>query len=149
MTFDKREIEILNAAYQVFVGKTHIFDVVKPPKWENTGIENWVQTELTAGLIDRDYEVSTTGKRKRDCDLIVNKKDWKSDIGIEIKAFTCSYVRGLIDGIRGHPKADLYLYIGQFESDALNQFEDYFKKKGYIKEHRKFDDWMVMLVKKA
>ena len=132
----------------MFVGRTHIFDVFKPSKWQNTGIENWVQTELTMGLIDRDYEVTTEGKIKRGCDIIVKNKDIGLDVGIEIKAFTCAWTQGLIEGIKKHPKADLYLFLSQFDPDEFDQLESYFKKNGYIDKYRKFKDWFVMLAKK-
>ena len=139
---------MLNAAYQVFVGRTHIFDVFKPSKWQNTGIENWVQTELTVGLIDRDYEVTTEGKVKRGCDIIVKNKSNGLNIGIEIKAFTSAWTQGLINGIEEHPKADLYLFLSQFDIDEFKKLENYFKKNGYINKYRKFKNWFVMLVKK-
>jgi len=75
MVFNQKEIDLLNAAYQVFVGRTHIFQIFKPSEWQNTGIENWVQTEYIVGLIDRDYEVTTEGKVKRGCDIIVKNKE--------------------------------------------------------------------------
>jgi len=148
MKFNEIEIDLLNSAYQVFVGRTHIFDVFKPSKWENTGFENWVQTELTVGLIDRDYEVTTEGKIRRGCDIIVENKNKGLNFGIEIKAFTSAWTQGLINGIKEHPKADLYLFLSQFDKDEFEQLETYFQKNGYINKYRLFKDWFVMLVKK-
>ncbi|MBS7632068.1 hypothetical protein KEJ15_00360 [Candidatus Bathyarchaeota archaeon] len=148
MTFNKKEIDLLRAAYQAFVGKTHTFEVYKSPDWENTGIENWVQTEFTVALVDRDYSVTTEGKVKRGCDLIVKNDKLHLDVGIEIRAYTCVYPEGLIDGIEKHPKADLYLFLSQFDNESLSQLNAYFKKNGYIENHRTFSGWMVMLVKK-
>lgn len=147
MAFSRKEIDLLNSAYQIFVGRTHSFDVLGAKKYENTGIENWVQTELTVGLVDRDYEVNTEGKRARNCDLIVINKNLGLDVGIEIKAFTSAWSQGLIDGIRKHP-TDLYLFLSQFDSDEFKQLEDYLAKKGYIWECRKLNNWQLMLVKK-
>jgi len=149
MVFNQKEIDLLNAAYQVFVGRTHIFQIFKPSEWQNTGIENWVQTEYIVGLIDRDYEVTTEGKVKRGCDIIVKNKSKGLDVGIEIKAFTSAWTKGLVDGIQGHPKADLYLFLGQYDAAEFKKLEAYIKKNGFSREYRELDkDWFVMLVRK-
>jgi hypothetical protein len=130
MSLSQKEIDLLNAAYQIFVGRTHIFNVLSTEKWQNTGMENWVQTELTVGLLDRDYDVSTTGKIARHCDLIVKNKSLGLDVGIEIKAFTCSYAQGCIDGIKKHP-TQLYLFVIQYDENDFNYLKDYLDKKKY------------------
>ncbi len=73
---------LLNIAYLTFVGRTHLYDVLSDPKWATTGIEHWVQTELIVAFTDRDYNVTTTGKVKRQCDLLVN------NIGVELRTAT-------------------------------------------------------------
>ena len=148
MEFNEKEIDLLNSAYQVFVGRTHIFDVLKSPEYENTGMENWVQTELAVGLVDRDYEVSTEGKQARDCDLIVKNKSKGLEIGIEIRAFTSAWTNGFINAFKEHPKADLYLFLSPFDKSMFEQLESYFKKNDYVSKHRVFKNWFVMLVKK-
>ena len=146
--FTEQEIDLLNSAYQTFVGRSHTFDVLSKAKWSNMGIENWVQTEFVVALVDRDYGVTTIGKVSRDCDLIVSEEESGLDVGIEIKAFTRPYLKGLISGIEGHPKADLYFFICRFDEGMQNKLEAHLKGHSYIWKNRIFNGWMVMLVKK-
>jgi len=150
MVFDQKEIDLLDAAYQTFIGRTHVFDVLSKRKWSSTGIENWVQTEFLLALIDRGYEVSTIGKVKRDCDIIVKEEESTLDVGIEIRALTSVYYKYLIDGIVKHPHADLYLFLSKVDTDKLKELNDYFEQHGYVKEYRMLShDWMIMLAKRS
>lgn len=141
--FTETEINLLNSAYQTFIGRTHVFDVLSEAKWSNAGIENWVQIEFAVALVDRDYEVTTVGKRERDCDLLVN------DIGIEIRALTRASFSSLKSAFKDHKKAELYFYICKFDEKKWNEFRKYLKEQGYIEIARTFNDWIVVLVKKA
>ena len=146
---DQKEIDLLNAAYQTFVGRTHIFDVLSEKKWKDTGIENWVQTEYIVAMIDRGYEVTTTGKVDRDCDIIVQQEKSGLNIGIELGATTSTYYKSLTNRIERHPNADLYLFLSKVDANMLEELNEYFEQHGYVEERRMLnDDWMVMLVKK-
>jgi len=151
--FRKEEIDLLDVCYQTFIGRTHIFDVLSAKKWRDTGIENWVQTEFIAALFDRGFDVSTYGKRRRDCDIIVRNEQLELDVGIEIKTLThTSYYREILinQGIKKHSKADLFLFLTRFDNDMLRALIDYLEQNDYIEEHRMLnDDWMVMIVKRG
>lgn len=148
--FNKKELDLLAAAYQTFVGRIHVFDVLSEKKWSATGIENWIQTEFIVALIDRGYEVTTIGKAKRDCDIIVKEEKSGLDVGIEIRALTSLYYKWLIGGLSKHPYADLYLFLSKVDNDMLKELNDYFEQYGYIKEYRMLNEhWMLMLVKKV
>lgn len=144
--FSKEESELLDAAYQIFVGRTHVFNVFSEIKWSNTGIENWVQTEYIVGLGDRGYDVFTVGKLARDCDLIVKKGDL--NVGIELGAITSHYYPSLINRIRRHFRADLYLFLFKASDVMLERLDDYYEKNGYVKKYRPIGEWAVMLVKR-
>jgi len=148
MMFTDKEVDLLNSAYQTFVGRSHVLDVLSKEKWSNTGIENWVQTEFTVALIDRDYDVTTIGKRKRDCDLIITEKQSGLDVGLEIKAFTCPYYKGLVDGLVSHSNADLYFFICRYDDEMWKQLKEYLEENSYAENHRKFSGWIAMLIKK-
>lgn len=149
----QKEIDILNAGYQTFVGRTHVFDVLSEKKWKDTGMENWVQTEYIVALIDRDYDVTTIGKRKRDCDIIVKGKKSGLDVGIEIKTLThTNYYKEILikQGIQKHTKADLFLFLVRVDEEALKELSAFLRQDDYSERHRMLnDDWMIMLVKKA
>ena len=148
----KEEIDLLDACYLTFIGRTHVFDVLSAKKWRDTGIENWVQTEFIVALFDRGCDVSTYGKKKRDCDIIAKKKELELDIGIEIKTLThTSYYKEILinQGIRKHSRADLFLFLTRFDNDMLRALIDYLGESDYIEEHRMLnDDWMVMIAKR-
>lgn len=148
MSFSSKELEILATAYQTFVGRTHVFDVLSAKKWSATGIENWVQTELIVALIDRDYDVTTVGKVKRDCDIIV-KDSSGFNIGLELRAGTSGDHKWLIQCIASHQNADLYLLVSRIDDNTLVGLSNYFNQYSFVETHRMLnDDWMVMLVKR-
>ncbi len=153
LVFREEERVLLDAAYQTFVGRTHLFDVFSEKKWKDTGIENWAQTEYIVSLIDRGYEVTTYGKRKRDCDVIVKNKKTNLDVGIEIKTITHTnyYMEILVrQGIQKHSRADLFLFLAKVNDVVLQELDDYFRRNSYIEEHKMLnDDWMTMLAKKT
>jgi len=151
--FKKEEIDLLDVCYQTFVARTHVFDALSAKKWKDTGIEKWVQIEFIVALIDRNYDVTTIGTRKRDCDIIVRNEESSLDAGIEIKTIThTNYYKEVLikQGIHKHTKADLFLFLARVDSDVLTELVDYLKQDGYVEEHRMLNnDWMVMLVKKT
>lgn len=132
--FDEKESGLLDAAYQIFVGRTHVFDVLSEKKWESAGIENWIQIEYAIGLSDRGYDVSVKGKLKRDCDLIVKKGGL--DVGIELAAVTSGYYPSLTDRLRRHPRAELYLFVSKANEKILRGLDDYFDKNGYVEKQQ-------------
>lgn len=148
--FNEEEIKLLNATYETLVGRTHVFDIFSNSKWRNTGIENWAQTELIVALTDRNYDVTTKGKVKRDCDIIV-KKDF-IDLGIELKCMTYSknYRTTLInEGLINHPNADLFIFLAKVDEPELEGLCDYCTKEQYVWETSRLnDEWILMLVKK-
>lgn len=142
-----KELEILATAYQTFIGRTHIFDVLSEKKWSATGIENWVQTEIIVALIDRGYDVTTRGKIKRDCDVIITDNSG-FDVGLELRAGTAGDYKWLLQGIVSHQNADLYLFISRVDSNTISGLGNYFRQYNFIEDHRMLnDDWMIMLVK--
>jgi len=152
--FDKNKLELLDVAYQTFVARTHVFDVLRDDKWKDTGIENWVQTEFIIALVDREYDVSTIGKRERNCDIIVKSEKSGLNIGIEIETITypeyCKYVF-VEQGLRKHinPEPDLFFFLGRIDNNVLMELDEYIEQHGYVEKHKMFmKDWMVMLVKK-
>ena len=104
-------------------------------------------------MIDRDYDVTTVGKRKRDCDIIVKEKKSGLDVGIEIKTLThTNYYKEILikQGIQKHTKADLFLFLVRVDEEALKELSAFLRQDDYSERHRMLnDDWMIMLVKKA
>jgi hypothetical protein len=71
------------------------------------------------------------------------------DVGIEIKASTSAWTKGLIDGIQGHPEADLYLFPSQYDASEFSSLNDHIKNSGFDMKYRELNkDWYVMLVMK-
>ena len=63
--------KILDASFETFVGRTHLFDVLGQRRFKSTGFEHWVQTEMIIALTDRNYSVTTERKVRKECDLII------------------------------------------------------------------------------
>lgn len=150
--FSKEETKLLDASYETLVGRTHLFDIFSGKKWKDTGIENWVQTELIVALVDRGYDVTTIGKRNRDCDVIVKKDQTELDVGIEIKTIThANYFKEILvkQGLEKHCEADLFLFLAKVDERALNKLTEYFRQHNYIEKRKSLNDkWIIMLVKK-
>jgi len=151
--FGKNESELLDVAYATFINRLHIFDTLSADKWKDTGIENWVQIEFIIALLDRGYDVSTIGKKKRNCDLIV-KNETGLNIGIEIETITYPrYWRYIFvtQGLEKHisPEPDLFLFLGRIDSDIFRKLDKYLKQHNYVEKHEMLaNDWMVMILKK-
>jgi len=150
--FSGEEIKLLAATYETLVGRTHLLDVFSGKKWKDTGIENWVQTELIVAFVDRGYNVTTIGKRNRDCDLIVKKEKAKLDVGIEIKTIThASYFKQILvkQGLEKHCNADLFIFLAKVDDKVLKELTEYFRQQNYSEERKMLNEkWMIMLVKK-
>jgi hypothetical protein len=135
--------ELVDIAFLTFIGRTHVFDVLSNPKWRNTGIEHWVQTELIVAFTDRGYDVTTIGKVDRDCDLLIN------GVGVELRSGanpTPSAARDYyVNVFKVHPNADLYLFITpttpEFEQEIINYCNA--NQITYIKKILD-KDWIVM-----
>jgi len=151
--FNKKELELLATAYQTFIGRIHVFDVLGDKSFKDTGIENWVKTELIVALIDRGYEATTIETKKLGCDLFVKEEKLGLDVSVEIKTIThTSYYKEILvkQGLQKYPNVDLFLFLAKVDSVVLKELDDYFRQHGYIEEHRMLnDDWMTMLVKKS
>jgi hypothetical protein len=151
--FSKDESDLLDVAYAIFINRLHVFDTLSADKWKDTGIENWVQTEFMIALLDRGYDVSTIGKKKRNCDLIVKNKGGLN-VGIEIETITYpqywQYVF-ITQGLEKHisPEPDLFLFLGRIDNDALTKLDEYLRQHNYVEKHDMFaKGWMVMILKK-
>jgi len=145
--FTDEEINLLTSAHQTFDKRSNVFDMLSEADWKEAGIENWVQIELAVAL-RKNYNATIVGKKERGCDLIVEYKSGLK-VGIEIKALTRPSFNSLENGIEEHPDADLYFYICRFDEKELNKCKEKLCKQGFVEKHRKFNDWIVMLVKKA
>jgi len=134
---------LLDVAYQTFAVKTSYFDRLGQKIWANAGVENWVQVELILAFLIRNIPVTTIGKRKRGCDLIINGN------AVELRCATTPNSSWLLDAIKKHPKAELYLFLSQTNSKLLNELETYFEKNGYIGKYKMLNEkWLVMVVKR-
>jgi len=132
--------ELLDIAYQTFVGKTHVYDVLTDRKWEAVGIEGWVKTELIVALVDRGYNVIPKGIFAKDCDLIVN------DVAVEVKASTAIHKNPLKDIIECHPKAEMYLSLSKTSQEYEKRLESDFEKKRLVPMIKPLNDnWIVMV----
>jgi hypothetical protein len=65
----------------------HTLEVLGNPKWKNTRMENWVQTELIVGLVDEGFDITTVGKKWENCDILI-KSHSNPLIRLEIEAVT-------------------------------------------------------------
>jgi len=134
---------LLNVAYQTFALKASYFDRLGQKEWANAGVENWVQVELILAFLIRDVPVTTIGKRERDCDLIVDNH------GVELRCATAPNSSWLLDAIKRHPKAELYLFLSQTNSKLMDELKSYFEKNGYIEKYKMLNEkWIVMVVRK-
>jgi hypothetical protein len=134
---------LLNVAYQTFVLKTSYLDRLGQKEWANTGVENWAQVELILAFLIRDVPVTTIGKREKDCDLIVDNH------GVELRCATVPNSSWLLDAIKKHPRAKLYLFLSQTNSKLMNELESYFKENEYAEKHKLLNEkWMVMVVRR-
>jgi len=133
--------DLLKVVYETFVGRTHLFDVFSDVKWKDTGIEHWVQTELIVALADRGYNVTTKGKVKKDCDLLVN------GTALEIRTVTAPVLGWVLDAIEGHSRADMYFFLARVDQvfkEKLNQYLE--GRKFESSEKGLSNDWLVMIV---
>ena len=147
-SFSNKELEILATAYETLVGRTHVFDVLSAKKWGATGIQNWVQTELIVALIDRGFDVTTRGKIKRDCDIIV-KDNSGLDLGVELKTGTSGGYKFLLQGIAGHPGADLFLLVTRLDKNTISGLEQYFSNDKFTHKQKMLrPGWMLIIAKK-
>jgi hypothetical protein len=151
--FSREESDLLNVAFETFIDRLHVFDTLSAGKWKDTGIENWVQIEFMIALLDKGYDVSTIGKKKRNCDLIV-KDEGGLNVGIEIETITYpqywQYVF-ITQGLEKHisPEPDLFLFLGRIDNDGLTKLDEYLRQHNYVEKHDMFaKGWMVMILKK-
>ena len=144
--FSELELRLLDIAYEALLNEVRLFDNLGQRKeiaGAGVGIEGFIQTKLIDALLNEGYHVTMEGKRKRDCDIIVQ------DIGIELRAeirktTTPTY---FFSTFTDHPNADLYLFFSRTEMKSALQ--NYFEQNGYIAEQKQLNStWMVCLVKK-
>ena len=138
--------KILDVSFETFVGRTHLFDVLKQPQFEYTGYEHWAQTEMIVALIDRNYHVITEGKVKRGCDLIIDNSTY-----LEIRVATASNARNkgrpwLIDSMIMHPIANMYLFVSPMMPELRDQLTSYCENNNLsFKEKSLNETWSVMV----
>ncbi len=108
-----------------------------------TGIEGYLQTVLLNAYMINGLHASTTGKKAKDCDIIIE------DVGIELKSELIIGAKTFYKNmLKEHPRADLYIFLSRsnIKDDILN----FFNEKGYIKDYRDIDpNWIIWLVKKS
>jgi hypothetical protein len=150
--FNETENKIFQVAYETFLPRLHVLDVLGKPEWWHTGIENWVQTELIVAMIDNHIGVTTIDKKRNNCDiLILDKGDC---IRLEIEAVTHfgkSYIpKSHIEiHMSKNPRPDLFLFLGKLDSIEKAEFFGYLEHNSYIEKHEKLSqDWMLMIFKK-
>ena len=131
----------LNIAYQTFALKTSYLERLGQSKWYDTGIENWAQTELILGFMIRDIQVTTIGKKDRQCDLIVLGHS------IELRCATRPSSKQLLNAIKEHPKAELYLFLSKTNGKVINELNSHFEQNNFGEKHKMLNEqWMVMIV---
>lgn len=150
--FNENEIRLLDVAYKTLLSRMHILEVLGNPKWENTGIEYWVQTEMIVGLDDEGFKPETVGKVKENCDILL--KSSNPPIRLEIEAVTNLDTRYVSGNIQEHmnrdPKPDLFLFLGKSEIPELCNFYKFLDESGYEEIHETLlKGWILMLLKKA
>ena len=152
--FTETESKLLHVTCKTFQSRKYVFDFLSDPKWKDTGIENWVQIELMAALIAEGLTVSTIGKKKLNCDLIMKDEKRQCNVGIELETITYPQYYNYIfikQGLEKHvnPEPDMFLFLGRLDEKALTELEKYLKQHNYEEKHQTlFNDWMVMIAKR-
>jgi hypothetical protein len=151
--FSDIENKLLAIAYQTILPRMHILEVLGDRKWGNTGMENWVQTELIVGLDDNGFDITTVGNRRKNCDIII-KSGSDPEIRLEIEAVTRlspSYVsKNIQNHMSRNQKPDLFLVLGkELRRHPLSEFYQFLGENGYEEIHETLPDgWVLMLLKK-
>ena len=131
----------VNTAYETFALKISYLDKLGSPEWHNSGIENWVQIELALGFIIRGMKVTTNGKQKRQCDLLV------SNHGIELRCLTYPSAKGLLRATEDHPKAEFYLFLAKTNQAKIKELDRFVNENGFGSKLRMLNgEWMVMVL---
>jgi hypothetical protein len=150
--FSEDENKIYEIAFTTFSPRLHALDVLGSPKWKSTGIEHWVQTELIVAMVDNGLNITTIGKVRNNCDLLVkNKADC---IRLEIEAVTNfgkSYIpkSHIEKHMSQNIKPSMFLFLGRLDATKKGEFFSYLEKNGYIEKHESLSkDWMLMIFKK-
>ncbi len=139
---------MLDAAKGVLSGRRQAFEVLSDPPYNNIGLEGWLQTELIVSLRNQGYDVVMKDKVARDCDMIVKISDEGTELGIELKASTTADYSYLRKAFKGHPRADLYLFLVKHDKVKFENFITTLEIEGYIEAHHVIDGWVVMIVKR-
>jgi len=138
--------KILDASFETFVGRTHLFDVLGQRRFKSTGFEHWVQTEMIIALTDRNYSVTTERKVRKECDLIIDNSTY-----LEIRVATTSDARNkgrswLIDSMEVHPGANMYLFVSPMTQELRNQLTSYCENHNISFKEKHLDEtWSVMV----
>lgn len=134
---------LLELCYQTFALKKSYFEYLSQKEWKNAGIENWVQIELITSMLTRNIPVTTIGKGRRDCDLIIQNR------AVELRCATAPFSNWLLDAITKHPKAEYYLFLHRTDKKTESQLNAYFQKNKYSETSRILtENWVIRVVQK-
>ena len=145
MTFTEQELKLLRIAHEMLLERRHLFRTLCDKKYDNIGLEGWLQVELIRAYADEEYTVIMKGKVKRGCDLIVRENT--TEFLLELRTVPRPNYKLLNDAIEQHQKPDIYLFLARLDRGKLRDYEIDMKRR-YDFEFREMDNWVLILVKK-
>ncbi|MHA2002903.1 MAG: hypothetical protein ACW975_02400 [Candidatus Thorarchaeota archaeon] len=145
MPFTKHHLELLSIAHEVLSDRRHLFEVLSDKKYNNIGLEGWLQVELIRAYTDVGYTVIMEGKVKRGCDLIVSKGE--IEILLELRTTPRPNYSILNDAIEQHRKAHIYIFLARFDAEKLREYEISMQQEHEFRAIE-MDEWVLLLIRK-
>ena len=126
------ELSLLDLAFTHFSTLESLLrlHIIRERGW---GFEHWFQNELLVAW----PSAYIRGKMKRDSDILVNE-----NTGVELKCWLKKYPtkRNLINALKQHPGADLYLFLMEHDEQQEKHLREYFNQNDILFEQRGLDD---------
>ena len=139
MSFNTKEIEILNVAYQTFLPKEYALKLFTE-KNPQAGYESWAIHELILGFWIRGIEA----RKKQTPDLVVDDIKLQFKAGADPNGWTWQ-----ANDFKEHPETELHLFVAAYNDDSWRKMVEFLNNNNIVFQVRDLgrSGWKVILAK--